>query len=95
MSENGGLIMSDKIQVDPEKFAYKVLGNLPVADYENKDPESVSKEKLLQFLSAYFVATRFNNYELQRFDEMDDKHAYPSYQKVVETINNATWGIRK
>ncbi|KRM07161.1 hypothetical protein FC89_GL000479 [Liquorilactobacillus ghanensis DSM 18630] len=83
--------MSEKMKLDPEKFGYVVMNSCLVSDAQKKDPEKVAKEKLLQYLSGYYLATKFNSYELQRFEEMDSKRSYPTYRDVLNTINKVNW----
>ena len=83
--------VSEKIQLDPDKFAYQVMTSVPIKDFENKDPERIAKDRLTQYLSAYYLATRFNLYELDRFDNISTEKAYPSLSEVLAKIDNAHW----
>lgn len=82
--------MDKTMKIDPEKFAYNVMNStsLEVSD----DVEANAKKKLLQYLSAYYLAIDFNSLEISAMEDAQAGLAYPSYQKVLETINATTWG---
>lgn len=77
------------IKIDPEKFAYSVMESMPIKDAEGV--EAISKQKLLQYLSAYYLAVDFNSYEFNMIDEAKKGEAYPSYMQVLEKMNATMW----
>ncbi|WP_047998577.1 hypothetical protein [Lactiplantibacillus herbarum] len=55
----------DKIKLDKEKFAYAVVNNFHP---EESDDLKASKEILKRYLTAYYMAERFNTLEDRQFD---------------------------
>lgn len=57
--------MKEKIDIDPKEFAYAVIGNYQV---DSEDDEMVSKKKLSRYLTAYYLADKFNQLEQDQFN---------------------------
>lgn len=59
-----------KVKINPEKFAYKVISSQNV---ESNLPEEIAKKKLSLYLTAYWLAEKFNHLEAQSFKNMERK----------------------
>lgn len=57
--------MKEKMNIDPEKFAYTVISNY---DIVSEDDELVSKKMLSRYLTAYYLITKFNELEEKQID---------------------------
>lgn len=57
--------MKEKMNIDPEKFAYSVLSTYEI---DSEDDELVSKKMLSRYLSAYYLITKFNELEAKQID---------------------------
>ncbi|MBT2729524.1 hypothetical protein J7E63_21780 [Bacillus sp. ISL-75] len=57
-----------KLTIDAEKFAYTVLSSHHV---ESGVPEDIAKKQLTLYLTAYWLAERFNKLEAQSFENME------------------------
>ncbi|PFN96372.1 hypothetical protein COJ85_24605 [Bacillus sp. AFS076308] len=57
-----------KLTIDAEKFAYTVVSSHHV---ENEMPEDIAKKQLTLYLTAYWLAERFNKLEAQSFENME------------------------
>ena len=55
-----------QLRVDPERFAYAVLA--AQGHQEAGDELAVSKADLKQYLTAYYLADKFNDLEDEHFD---------------------------
>lgn len=55
----------DEVQLDPEKFAYAVVGAFQP---DEADDLTASKKILKRYLSAYFLAQEFNKLETHQFE---------------------------
>jgi hypothetical protein len=83
--------MPEKIKIDPEQFARLVVSSTTCNNEENLTTEEKAKEKLTQYLSAYYLANNFNEFEKEQFEQADKQQQYPSYQEIVDTINATKW----
>lgn len=70
----------NKIKIDPEKFAYKVISNYQV---ETRDKEKVAKEHLALYLQSYLLAEEFNHLEDDKFKLSKD----PEFKKMMLSMN--------
>ena len=57
--------MKEKMNIDPEKFAYSVLSTYEI---DSEEDELVSKKMLSRYLSAYYLITKFNELEAKQID---------------------------
>ncbi|MED4226284.1 hypothetical protein [Neobacillus cucumis] len=60
--------MDKKMKINPEKFAYTVILSQNV---ESNLPEEIVKKQLTLYLSAYWLAEKFNQMEAQSFENME------------------------
>ncbi|KRO15564.1 hypothetical protein [Lacticaseibacillus saniviri] len=80
--------MSKRLNIDPEKFAYKFLDAISIDISPDKvDVEKASKEALAAYLSAYYLADRFNHTENSFFADPDTHVAQSSYQRILSELN--------
>ncbi|MFB9770046.1 hypothetical protein [Lactiplantibacillus modestisalitolerans] len=56
----------DKMKLNEEKFAYAVVSNF---DPQEADDLKASKAVLKRYLTAYYMAERFNKLEDRQFDQ--------------------------
>lgn len=70
----------NKIKINSEKFAYKVINNYQV---ESMDKERIAKEHLALFLQSYLLAEEFNHLEDDKFKLSKD----PEFKKMMLAIN--------
>lgn len=70
----------NKIKIDPEKFAYKVISNYQV---ETTDKEKIAKEHLALYLQSYLLAEEFNHLEDDKFKLSKD----PEFKKMMLSMN--------
>ncbi|MCH4171861.1 MAG: hypothetical protein LKF36_11605 [Lactobacillus sp.] len=77
-----------ELQLDPKEFAKLVASNLNFDP--DTDVEKISKRTMMQYLSAYYLANQFNNYEDTIFNKGDVKD-YPSYSEVTALMNQVKW----
>jgi hypothetical protein len=59
-----------KMKINPEKFAYTVISSRNV---ESNSPEEIAKKQLTLYLTAYWLAEKFNQLETQSFKSMEKK----------------------
>lgn len=76
----GSLDMEKKMKINAEKFAYAVISS---QSYENMLSEDIAKQQLTLYLSAYWLAEKFNDLESQSFKNME-KH---EYERLMEKIS--------
>ncbi|GAF40762.1 hypothetical protein FC83_GL002817 [Agrilactobacillus composti DSM 18527 = JCM 14202] len=76
------------LTIDPQNFAKLVVADLNFKADEN--PQAISKRALIQYLSAYYLADQFNQYETEIFQK-DGASTYPSYADIKELMNKTKW----
>ncbi|MFT8858662.1 hypothetical protein [Schleiferilactobacillus harbinensis] len=79
----------ERVQIDPQKFAEQFLNTLNI-DVQPKEQnlESAAKQALAAYLSAYFLAERFNSTENSFFVDKDNKGIKSSYQRILSELND-------
>jgi len=78
---------SCNLSLDPRKFAEMVISSHQVSD--DLDPEAIVKRKLTLYLSAYYLADRFNKLENAHFEgALDSKH----YQQLLNELKDEKFG---
>ena len=71
MKENGSMEKKNsKMKLDAKKFAYSVISSHNI---ESDVVEDIAKKKLTLYLTAYWLAEKFNNLEAQSFRNMNKK----------------------
>ena len=76
------------LTIDPKNFAKLVVADLKFEAAEN--PQTISKQALIQYLSAYYLADQFNQYETEIFQK-DGASTYPSYGDIKALMNKTKW----
>jgi len=58
----------EKISINPEKFALQFIASVNF-DFDETELENMAKKELAAYLSAYFLAEKFNKIESKNFDK--------------------------
>jgi len=61
---------NSKMKIDAKKFAYSVISSQNI---ESDLVEEIAKKKLTLYLTAYWLAEKFNNLEAQTFRNINKK----------------------
>ncbi|EOH93183.1 hypothetical protein [Enterococcus pallens] len=79
-------MQDQQTKIDPETFAYHFMDTIKRPTIEKQKMEDAAKEALAAYLSAYYLAQRFNSMENEFF--IDD-HTKPisTYQKILSELN--------
>lgn len=78
--------MEKQTKIDPETFAYHFMNSALEKEMSAEEMEKAAKESLAAYLTAYYMAQRFNNLENTFFH--DEKHEKVStYQKILSELN--------
>lgn len=77
----------EKIKIDPEKFAYHFIDSIRRENPSEGEMETASKEALAAYLSAYYLAQRFNNLENKFFDN-NNSQELSTYQRILSELND-------
>lgn len=80
---------NDELQLDPHKFAQLVIKSHQVSD--ELDPEAIVKRKLTLYLTAYYLAERFNHLEMQNFGN-GSKSEKERYQALLAQMADEKFG---
>ncbi|MGX6977972.1 hypothetical protein ACWN8V_01670 [Vagococcus elongatus] len=79
--------MADKqTKIDPEAFAYRFMETIKHSGDAVEEMEKAAKESLAAYLTAYYIAQRFNNLENSFFEEQQH-HDVSTYQKILSELN--------
>lgn len=79
--------MTDQqIKIDPEKFAYHFMNTIERPEVDSEHLEVAAKESLAAYLTAYYLAQRFNNLENNFFVDNQEKHV-STYQRILSELN--------
>lgn len=79
----------DDLRLDPRKFAQLVVKSHQVSDHQ--DPEAIVKRKLTLFLTAYYLAERFNQLQNTTFSENPNREEYKALLKKLEEQRFSDW----
>lgn len=74
---------TDKLHVDPEHFAYAVM---TATATNQEDPLATSKAALKQYLTAYYLAEKFNGLEAEHFDS-----TAAGWLKAIGSVEPIDW----
>ena len=78
---------NNNLKLDQRKFAEMVVASHQVSD--GLDPEAIVKRKLTLYLTAYYLAERFNNLEDAHFKgEITNDH----YQELLQQLKDDKFG---
>lgn len=78
---------SCNLSLDRRKFAEMVVSSHQVSD--DLDPEAIVKRKLTLYLSAYYLADRFNKLENAHFEGALNSERY---QKLLNELKDEKFG---
>lgn len=78
----------DRIEIDQEKFAYNFINTI---DFDKtNDIEKAAKERLIAYLSAYYLIEKFNEVEGKDFNKLDIfKLSYTEFLNIVNKNINS------
>lgn len=76
--------MSDKIKIDPEKFAYEAMKAYQINPQDST--ERTAKNQLYLYLEAYFLVEKFNKLEANNFKLFNKQEKL----KIFQAINKAS-----
>ncbi|GEP19600.1 hypothetical protein [Pediococcus argentinicus] len=78
--------MADKqMHIDPEKFAGLFLQTTDISNLGENEIQGLTKKALAAYLSAYYLADKFNNQEKEFFEDKTDKRSV--YQRIISELN--------
>lgn len=78
--------MEKQTKIDPETFAYHFMNSLSHEQISTENMEQKAKESLAAYLTAYYIAQRFNNLENTFFEERSHVKG-STYQKILSELN--------
>ncbi|ERL65051.1 hypothetical protein [Schleiferilactobacillus shenzhenensis] len=79
----------ERVQIDPQQFAEQFLSTLNIdVQPRDQDLESAAKQALAAYLSAYFLAERFNSTENTFFVDKGNQGIKSSYQRILSELND-------
>ncbi|EOR85051.1 hypothetical protein ACPBEH_03025 [Latilactobacillus sp. 5-91] len=85
------MMNNKKINIDPEKFAYHFIDSIAVPN-EKDQMEKNAKNKLVGFLTAYYLINNFNQMENGMFDQVKAKKVENmSYKELLEEVSKLTY----
>ncbi|MDT2831049.1 hypothetical protein P7H60_08795 [Vagococcus carniphilus] len=79
-------MMEKQTKIDPETFAYHFMNSLSHEHVSTENMEAKAKESLAAYLTAYYIAQRFNNLENTFFEETSHVKG-STYQKILSELN--------
>ena len=77
--------MEERLTINPEKFAYQFMNQLNHKDLVENEMEDLAKEALAAYLTAYYIAEKFNNLENEFFSESKEHGSI--YQRILSELN--------
>ena len=81
---NSFSLFNRKMRIDPEKFSYHVL---ETKKYDESNTERLAKEKLLDYLTAYYLVQEFNQLENKKHKRTVDSKMYNEFVRKVSELN--------
>ncbi|KRM42010.1 hypothetical protein FD47_GL001992 [Lentilactobacillus parafarraginis DSM 18390 = JCM 14109] len=89
--EEINLAKSQKIVIDPEKFAYHFIDSINNNHIDKSEMRDAAKKQLFAYLSAYVLAEQFNQSEASNFlDNQQINIDNLSMGKFLELISQKT-----
>ncbi|KRO17186.1 hypothetical protein [Lacticaseibacillus saniviri] len=79
----------DDLHLDQKKFAELVVGSHQVSD--ELDPEAIVKRKLTLYLTAYYMAERFNGLQDETFTDGTEPTS-ASYRALLKQLQDEKFG---
>ncbi|MFV5782402.1 hypothetical protein ACHLJU_00395 [Pediococcus acidilactici] len=82
---------NEQIKIDAEKFAYHFMDSIDVPNEKSKFEDN-AKNKLIAFLSAFYLIKKFNAMEKQVFNKKDiEKVKNMSYKQLLEEVSRMSY----
>lgn len=79
-------MVEKQTKIDAEKFAYQFMNSMQRAKVPTDEMETAAKEALAAYLTAYYLAQRFNNLENNFFEE-NHQRPVSAYQRILSELN--------
>ena len=79
----------DDLRLNPKQFANLVVESHQVPD--DKDPETIVKRKLTLYLTAYYLAERFNELQQTTLSHAPSRKNYKELLKKLEEERFQDW----
>lgn len=79
----------DDLRLNPKQFANLVVGSHQVPD--DKDPETIVKQKLTLYLTAYYLAERFNELQEETLSHSPSRENFNQLLKKLEEERFQDW----
>ena len=93
LKKGGGYIMKadspDDLRLNPKQFANLVVGSHQVPD--DKNPEKIVKRKLTLYLTAYYLAERFNELQEETLSHSPSRENFNQLLKKLEDERFQDW----
>jgi len=80
-------MIEKQTQIDAEKFAYQFMNSLQRPEVQTEEMETAAKESLAAYLTAYYLAQRFNKLENTFFEENHQQRT-SAYQRILSELNH-------
>ncbi|MCI1986163.1 MAG: hypothetical protein LKJ69_09610 [Lactobacillus sp.] len=81
--------IDDDLRLNPRDFAQLVIGSHQVSD--ELDPEAIVKRKLTLYLTAYYLAERFNSLQAQDLGAEDKQKQYQELLQQLADTKFSDW----
>ncbi|WP_125589042.1 hypothetical protein [Companilactobacillus jidongensis] len=80
--------MSERTQIDPEKFALNFASSNYEKGLDKKELIKESKDYLISYLTAYYLAQDFNNAEQKSFDKDGTQFQDLSFEDLISRVRD-------
>lgn len=81
--------IDDDLRLNPRDFAQLVISSHQVSD--DLDPEAIVKRKLTLYLTAYYLAERFNQLQGQDLGAGNEQAQYRQLLQQLEDTKFSDW----
>lgn len=79
-------MVEKQTKINPEEFAYHFMNTVKDLEINQDEMEKAAKESLAAYLTAYYIAQRFNHLENSFFSEETHQKG-STYQKILSQLN--------
>jgi len=79
---------NDDLKLDQKEFAKMIASSHQVSD--ELDPETIVKRKLTIYLTAYYLAEKFNDLQAQSLN--GEKPSNQDYQQLLKQLQETKFG---
>lgn len=82
---------NEQVKIDPEKFAYHFIDSIAVPN-EKSAFEDNAKNKLVAYLSAFYLIQKFNDMEKDVFNQSEIKKINDmSYKELLKEVSKLSY----